>query len=318
MAIQEIVGVRHIFDFHSAPAPNILKLSDGETREAGKRMKILLCNVAAGDDNDPFVMDMLLPAWEKNFDLVRDKDTELTARFSRWGIHGQDAFFFHYMDTLNSQHVFQQALHAQEEGYDGVLVMCFGDPMLDHIRQAIDIPVVGLGESAMYQAARMGNKFGIVAISDLNAIELDHTVHKYGLSDKFVGCASINETAAEQGAVLVNAQHGIEHFEIAARKLVERGAEVVIPGCGLLSPGLRLAIGCEDKYPGGITEVDGAAVVDLLSVGLLTAQSIIKLAECGSAWISRKNLYAQATEEALESGKMTLKDERISFWDVEL
>lgn len=281
-------------------------------------MKILLCNVATGDDLDPFVMDMLLPAWKKNFALVRDEDTEMVARFSRWGIHGQDAFFYHYMDALNSQHVFQAALHAQEEGYDGVLVMCFGDPMLEHIRQAIDIPVVGLGESAMYQAARMGNAFGIVAISELNAIELAHTVHKYGLSDKFVGCESINETAMEQGGALLNAQHGIEHFQIAARKLIDRGAEVIIPGCGILSPALRLAIGCEDAYPNGVTEVDGAAVVDIISTGLLAAQSTIKLAQSGSAWIGRKNLYAQATPEALESGRMTLEDERISFWEVEI
>lgn len=281
-------------------------------------MKILLCNVAAGDDNDQFVMDMLLPAWKKNFALVREEGTELTARFSRWGIHGQDAFFYHYMDALNAQHVLQAALHAQEEGYDGVLVMCFGDPMLDHIKQAVDIPVVGLGESAMYQAARMGNKFGIVSISEFNNIELDHTVHKYGLSDKYVGCEPINETAMEQGGALINAKHGIEHFQTAARKLIERGAEVIIPGCGILSPALRLAIGCEDEYPGGITEVDGAAVVDIISVGLLNIHSLVKLAQCGSAWISRKNLYAKATEEALESGRMTLEDERVSFWQVEI
>lgn len=281
-------------------------------------MRILLCNVAAGDDNDPFVTNMLLPAWKKNFAFVRDEGAELTARFSRWGIHGQDAFFYHYMDALNSQHVFQSALHAQEEGYDAVLVMCFGDPMVEHIRQAIDIPVVGLGESAMYQAARMGEKFGIVTISEFNNIELNHTVHKYGLSSKFVGCESINETAEEQGGALINAEHGIEHFQIAARKLIERGAEVIVPGCGILSPALRLAIGCEDKYPGGVTEVDGAAVLDIVANGLLAAQSAVKLAKSGSAWISRKNLYAMATEEALESGKMTLQDERISFWDLEM
>lgn len=281
-------------------------------------MRILLCNVAAADEGDSFVKDMLLPAWEKNFALVRDENTELVARFSRWGIHGQDAFFYHYMDTLNSQHVFQAAKCAQEEGYDGVLVMCFGDPMLDHIKQAVDIPVVGLGESAMYRAASMGNKFGIVTISEFNNIELAHTVHKYGLSDKFVGCESINESSMEQGGALINAKHGIEHFQVAARKLIERGAEVIIPGCGILSPALRLAIGCEDEYPGGVTEVDGAAVVDIISVGLLNIHSLVKLAECGSSWISRKNFYAKPTGEALESGKMTLEDERISFWQVEV
>lgn len=281
-------------------------------------MRILLCNVAAGDDNDPFVMNMLLPAWKKNFSLVRDEGTELIGRFSRWGVHGLDGFFYHCMDALNAQHVFQAALHAQQEGFDGVLVMCFGDPMLQHIRQAIDIPVVGLGESAMYQAARMGNAFGIVTISELSAIELEHTAHAYGLADKLVGCEPIGESGVEQGGALIDASHGIDKFKVAARKLIERGAEVIVPGCGIMSPSLRLACGCEGKYRHGVTEVDGCAVVDIISTGLLAAQSAIKLAQSGSAWISRKNWYAQPTPEALESGKMTLEDERISFWDVEL
>lgn len=281
-------------------------------------MRILLCNVAAGEPGDHFVEGMLLPAWKRNFALVRDEDTQLTARFSRWGIHGQDAFFYHYMDALNAQHVFQAALHAEEEGFDVVLVMCFGDPMLDHIRQAVNIPVVGLGESAMFQAARMGNKFGIITISEFNDIELHHTIDKYGLSNKFAGCESINETPMEQGGALINAEHCIKNFEIAAQKLIDRGAEVIVPGCGIMSPSLRLAIGCEDAYPNGYTEFNGAAVLDIVSVGLLAAENAATLAKSGSAWISRKNWYAQATPEALESGAMTLQDERISFWDVEL
>lgn len=280
--------------------------------------KILLCNVAAGEEDDHFVRNMLLPAWERNFALVRDEDTQLTARFSHWGVHGQDAFRYHFMDVLNAQHVFQAALHAEEEGFDAILVMCFGDPMLDHIRQAVNIPVVGLGESAMYQAARMGNKFGIVTISELNNIELGHTVDKYGLASKFAGCEHINETGMEQGSALINAEHSIEHFKAAADRLIGRGAEVIIPGCGIMSPALRLAIGCEDQHPAGFTKHNGAAILDIVSVGLLAAQNAVTLAKSGSSWISRMNWYAQPTPEALESGAMTLNDDRISFWDVQL
>ena len=281
-------------------------------------MRILLCNVAAGSEGNFFVDNMMLPAWKKNFSLVRSADTELVARFSTWGVAGHDGFFYHYLDTLNSQHIFHQALHAEEEGFDAVLLMCFGDPMLEHIRQAVNIPVVGLGQSAMQQAAKMGAKFGIVTISNLNNIELGHTVERYGLSGQFVGCECIDESGEEQGGALINAEHSIEKFKIAARKLIARGAEVIVPGCGLMSPALRLAIGCEDKYPQGVTEVDGAAVVDIISCGLLAAESAAKLGKSGSAWISRKNWYAMAPEVALEAGRMVLEDERITLWDKEL
>ena len=85
-----------------------------------------------------------------------------------------------------------------------------------------------------------------------------------------------------------------------------------------MSPGLRLAPGATDKYPNGLVEVDGVPVLDVLACGIKMAETLVTLKKSGASWISRKNMYAQPTPEALESGSMVLQDDRIRFWDVNL
>lgn len=58
---------------------------------------------------------------------------------------------------------------------------------------------------------------------------------------------------------------------MSARELIADGAELLIPGCGLLFPALRLAPGAEKEYPHGLTEVDGVPVVDVMGETLKMA-----------------------------------------------
>lgn len=70
-------------------------------------MKILLANVGVSEKDGPFIKEMMVPTWKKNFDLVRRPDTEITLRVSEWGNIGMHGFFNHVTDTLNSQLVFR-------------------------------------------------------------------------------------------------------------------------------------------------------------------------------------------------------------------
>ncbi len=284
-------------------------------------MRILLANVASAKQESVearFITDVLLPLWKKNFDLVREKDTEIVARFPAWGIAGLDGFFYSYIDTLNSQSVFHATVQAEQEGFDAVLITCFGDPMLWQIRQAVDIPVASLGESSMLLAATMGHKFGVVTISPYNIYEMEHTIAKYGLEHRYAGAVANPETGDEQGMAIIDARHAIESFKKAARDLIEEGAEIIIPGCGLLSPALRLGPGAEAEYPGGLTAVDGVPAMDVMASALAMVQTMVTLKKAGSAWISRKGLFARATDRAREAGRMVLQDNRMSYWDAVL
>lgn len=282
-------------------------------------MKILLANVAVaeeGSEAGQFVEKVLVPMWRRNLDLVKQKDTELTFRFPRWGITGLDGFFYSYLDMLNAKSVFHAVVRAEEEGFDAVMITCFGDPMLWAIRQAVNIPVVSLGESSMLLATMMGYKFGVVTISPYNIYEMEHTIDKYGLKERFAGAQPNPESGEEQAEALIDARHAIESFTKVAKKLIADGAEVLIPGCGLLSPALRLAPGAEKEYPNGFTDVDGVPVMDVMGATIRMAEMLVTLKQAGSPWISRKGVYAQATAQAIECGRMVLKDEGPGFWDI--
>jgi allantoin racemase len=282
-------------------------------------MKIMLANVAVAEEvseGAQFIKSVLVPAWRRNFDIVKQKNTKIVARFPKWGITGLNGFFYSFIDILNAQSLLHAALKAQQDGFDAVLITCFGDPLLYQIRQAVSIPVVSLGESSMLLASMMGSKFGIVTISPYNIFEQEHVIAKYGLENRYVGCRPNPEPADEQPLALIDARRGIEAFKKVARELIADGAEIIIPGCGLLSPALRLAPGAEAEYPAGLTEVDGVPVMDIMGATLKLAETMVSLKRAGSSWISRKGLFARATEEALAEGAMVLKDDRMDYWDI--
>jgi Asp/Glu/hydantoin racemase len=285
----------------------------------GKNMRILVANVAVAQKESEaghFIRNTLVPLWRRNMDAVRQPGTEFTFRFPEWGVTGLDGFFYSFMDQLNARSVFHAAVQAEREGFDAVMISCFGDPMLWAIRQAVNIPVVSLGESSMLLAAMMGHKFGIVTVSPYNIFEMDHTIEKYGLAHRYAGASPNPESGDQQVTAVVNAGPAIDAFKKAASPLVEKGAEVIIPGCGLLSPALRFAPGAEDQYPDGFTEVDGVPVLDVLGSAVKAAETLFALKSSNAPWISRKGLYAKATHKALEAGKMVLDDSDIEFWDI--
>lgn len=281
-------------------------------------MRILLVGVTAMEEDSErgqFTKKVAVPIWRRNLDLAKQKDTEVTFRFPRWGLTAMDAFFYSYLHSLSAKSIFHAVAQAEKEGFDAAMINCFGDPMLWDIRQAVNIPVVSTGESSMLLAITMGYKFGVVTISQHNIHEQKQTIAKYGLSDRSAGVRPNPESGDEQPKALVDSRHAIESFKKVARELIADGAEVIIPGCGLMSPALRLAPGAEKEYPNGLVEVDGVPVVDVMGCTIKMAEMLVALKRAGSCWISRKGLYAQATARAKEFGRMVLKDDGPGFWD---
>ena len=281
-------------------------------------MKILLANVAVVDEGGEemhFVESMVLPLLRRNLDLVKQKDTEITFRFPKWGPTGLDPFMYSYLHHLADREVFYAVVQAEKEGFDGAMVTCFHDPMLWDIRQAVDIPVVGIAESSMLLAAMMGLRFGVVTVSPYSVHDTEENIAKYGLKERAVRVRPIPETAEEQPMVLTDAHHGIESFRTVGRELIADGAEVLIPFCSLFAPLLRLTPGAEREYPNGLTEVDGVPVLDVLGAAIKMAETLVALKQAGSAWISRKSFYAQPNSKAIEEGQMVLKYEGPGYWD---
>ncbi len=186
--------------------------------------------VKKGGKTAPFVKDVLVPAWRKNLNLVRQKGTEIVARFPKWGVAGLSGFSFSFLGALGAQSVLHAAMRAEEEGFDAVIITSFIDPLLYQIRQAVNIPIVSLGESSMLLASIMGRKFGIVTASPYVVCEQEHVIEKYGLRCRFAGCRPNPEPPDEQPLALVDARRAIEAFKKTGRALIADGAEILIPG----------------------------------------------------------------------------------------
>jgi allantoin racemase len=55
---------------------------------------------------------------------------------------------------------------AERDGYDAVIIGCFGDPGLEAARELVEIPVIGPGESSLLLAAGLGHHFSVITVLD--------------------------------------------------------------------------------------------------------------------------------------------------------
>ena len=282
-------------------------------------MKILVVNIPTGEENGPFgdwARNVYVPFLKKNIDLVKAPGTEVTYRFADKGMGPLEMAFYRYLDHLAGEMVFKAAQNADKEGFDAVMIDCFGDPMLYELRQSLNIPVVGIGEGALLVATMMGWKFGMVNVSPYNIPEQQERVVKYGIADKCVGHVAVEGWEAGDDGDLVDASNKVERFIKSARKLIDMGAEVIVPACSITSPMVRFCPGAEDKYPNGITEIDGVPVLDSVGSAFKMAETLASLKNGGSSWISRVGQYAQPSDRVRKDAHEITDNTKYTFWDV--
>jgi len=255
----------------------------------------------------------------KNIDLVKAEGTEVTFQIPRMGM-GLYAAQYKYINALNDMETLYGYMELGEAGiYDAIIGMCFFDPMLREARQALDIPVIGPGEVAMRMAAMMGIKFGVVSIGDRVNWHILDNIHKYNLDYYSVGVWGLPVSFEDQVKALTDARENIEGFVKVSKEIVAAGAEVIIPGCMIMDPVLRLAPGCEKEYPNGLHEVDGVPIMNVTALTVKVAEAFASMKKAGLPWISRRLYYNspkgdEKAEKAMQEGAELLKYKGPGFW----
>lgn len=75
----------------------------------------------------------------------------------------------------------------ERSGLRGVIVAAFGDPGADALRRRLAVPVVGIGEAAMREAAQHGRRFGIATTTPSLASSIETKARRHGLDASFTG-----------------------------------------------------------------------------------------------------------------------------------
>ena len=129
--------------------------------------------------------EALAPLWAKLKASIRPclrPDTEVEFRFM-----AQSGNFTRslYAEHLNSVHMVEAALQAEEDGFDGAFLGCWNDPLWE-AREVLSIPVASVSEQSMLAALTMGRRFAIVTVSEKTAAAIEMDLFAYGLRDRAI------------------------------------------------------------------------------------------------------------------------------------
>jgi Asp/Glu/hydantoin racemase len=201
-----------------------------------------------------------------------------------------------------SREVIRGAIQAEREGYDVFFMNHFQDVGLYDARASVNIPVLGLGEATLLHACTLGRKLGLLAINPAFIPTHAEQVHRYGLQQRIAGIRAINANIGdymEAFASPVKKAALQAVFEHEARRLIDDGADVIVPTGGIP----MMLFGNE---PGA--NIDGAPIVNGVTVVIKAAEMAVKLKRLGGAVVSRHPQSgfalpsAQALEEFLRHG----------------
>ena len=160
------------------------------------------------------------------------------------------------------------ALVAQEEGIEGLVVNCMGDPGVDVMREILTIPVFGPAQTAMGVAAMLGRKFCVLTVLDRSRPLVDDQVRKFGLESRYAGCEVIEIPVLDFGN---DPDETLRHLHEAARTAVEtRKADVLVLGCtGWTGLGEKIRV-----FLGGLDH--DVPVIDPLPVTIRTLGALLE------------------------------------------
>ncbi|MBV9583127.1 MAG: aspartate/glutamate racemase family protein [Chloroflexi bacterium] len=179
-------------------------------------------------------------------------------------------------DEIVSAYWTLETIMRVADRYDGIVVACFSQHVaIEGIREALEIPTMGIFEASVLYALPLGARFSIVTTSPRWEPLLTDGVRSLGVHER---CASVRSSGL---AVLdldrLPHQEVLQHLaEQAELAVAQDGAEVILLGCAGMA-GLQAAVAERVRVP----------VIDAVAAGV----SLVGALALAHARMSKRNLY---------------------------
>lgn len=194
--------------------------------------------------------------------------------------------YYHKAQMLNHM------LRAEREGYDVFAIGCTTDTGLEEGREMLEIPVVGISQTAYGLAVVLGELFAIVSISAHFCEKYRQQVVRYGFTDKHLrGNYFFPATEEEVALALRDPGPIMEKFTVAARQAIADGASVIVPNPAFLATA---------AYRTGLTAIDGVPVLDTITALVKTAEMFADFKRLGIEVSRKLGVYGHPGPELLK------------------
>lgn len=225
-----------------------------------------------------------------HLDRIRCRHTEISVR----EMTPPDSYAHPLMELRCARLAIQNAIRAEREGYDAVAFGHMQDSGLWEARSAVRIPVLSLGETSMLHACTLGARAGIITINPGFVPGFFQQIAKYGLQQRVPHVLSVSYQPGEMMQSFrsaTDARRVIAEFRAQAERLIEQGADVVIPGGGI--PMLLLG-------ENNVHEIGGAPVLNGLHALVKHAEMAVNLRRESGVEISRLGDYRLAPDQVIK------------------
>ena len=121
------------------------------------------------------------------------------------------------------------SMQAEINGANAIVIDCMGDPGLHACREAVSIPVLGAGQTAMHLANLLGNRFAFITVLDRIRPIIEDLIGAYGIREKYASFQAVDIPVLDlsrDGEAL-----NVALAQKALRSIEEDGADVVVLGC---------------------------------------------------------------------------------------
>ena len=204
----------------------------------------------------------------RNLDEVRPLERDdLTISHSLLEV-GPSSIESEFDEALAAPDTIRVAIEAEDAGANAVIIDCMGDPGINACREAVSIPVLGAGQTAMHLANMLGHRFSFVTVLDRIKPMIDKIIGSYGLSQKYASFQSIDVPVLELAHDISALNAALSEKAIVS--IEEDGADVIILGCTGF-------FGCADAIRATLLKAGyDVPVIDPIPVAVHMAEALIK------------------------------------------
>lgn len=132
--------------------------------------------------------------------------------------------------ALASAEIVQQAIKAEQDGYDGIILYCMSDPAIVACREVVRVPVLGGGQAAFLTAAGLGYNYSLLTTSSRRIPEKKEFIYTTGVDPGRL--CSIRSVDLNLSDIRTDMNRTIDCLAREGRRCVEEDdAQVLILGC---------------------------------------------------------------------------------------
>lgn len=180
-------------------------------------MKIKLIVPAATDEFNAGII--------KEVDTVKAPDCSISIENLTSGPQSIES---RYDEFLAGPDIVKISLKAQQQGFDGIFIDCFGEPLVSVVREIVDIPVIGGFGAAIMTANMISQKFSIVSVLNRVVAMNRALVREYGLGENIASMPVIDMPVKD----LKDKNKLIKRLvDVSLNAIEQQGAQAIVLGC---------------------------------------------------------------------------------------